>query len=307
MKKKVEYKVEKGNYDSLLLFEMSAIQYCPVTSFQKLIVNIEDPQSLKIFRMAELPIWSKIQKVKLFVLAKLMAFYENGMLPKVAKVIVLSKNDKNDMGNNGSLTNLACVTYGVEQRDCSEIIGYQGRDKVIIFSGSMYHPPNVDGALFFLNNIFPLVLEVNPTAKFQIVGAEPDSRIYKAAARFGQRVEITGRVNSVSMYIKRAAVSVCPVRLKIGVQTKILEALSWGTPTVSTSAGNSGIGGLSGTHLWIEDDARMFAKRVCDLLHGIEWEKLSLEGRKLVADSFTWEASTAQLEQHIVSVTSKCR
>jgi len=305
MRRKVKSEVEKGEFDAVLLFEMSAIQFCPITCFHKLVVNIEDPQSIKLRRLIELPVWSLWQKAKLSVLIKLTASYENRVLHKVAKVLLLSETDVHDMSNNSSLPNLAQVPYGVDQRDFSEIMAYEDRDKVIIFSGSMYHPPNVDGALFFIHEIFPLILQAHPTSKLQIVGAEPDGRIYEAAARYGKQIEITGTVTNVSEYIRRAAVSVCPVRLKIGVQTKILEALSWGTPTVSTSAGNSGINGVSGTHLWVEDDAHMFAKRVCDLLQGSDWKRLSVAGRRLVAARFTWEASVAQLEQYLIDVAAK--
>jgi glycosyltransferase involved in cell wall biosynthesis len=135
-----------------------------------------------------------------------------------------------------------------------------------------------------------------------IVGAEPDMRICATAVCFGEHVVITGRVNNMSEYLQRAKVSICPVRLKIGVQTKILEALSWGTPVVTTSAGNSGIGGCSGRELWVEDESNIFASRVVALLRGENWHRLSEGGRKLVEERFSWELSAMELEQHIVSI-----
>ena len=119
---------------------------------------------------------------------------------------------------------------------------------------------------------------------------------------FGEHVVITGRVNDMSEYLQRAKVSICPVRLKIGVQTKILEALSWGTPVVTTSAGNSGIGGCSGSELWVEDELNLFASRVVSLLRGENWQRFSEEGRKLVDERFSWERSAMELEQHIVRI-----
>lgn len=305
MRKKVESEVEKGNFDVVLLFEMSAIQYCPARCFGRLVVNIEDPQSIKLYRMSGLSVWSPWKKAKLLMLAWFTAFYERRVLHNMAKVLLLSKADIDDVKSEFSFNNISCVPYGVDRRVCSDILEYEDRDKVIIFSGSMYHPPNVDGALYFINELFPLILDARPAAKLLIVGAEPDSRIFKASAKYGKQIEITGSVPNIADYIRRAAVSVCPVRLRIGVQTKILEALSWGTPTVTTSAGNRGVDGVSGTHLWVEDDAHKFAKRVCDLLDGIDWEKLSAEGRRLVAERFTWEASAAQLEQHLIGVAAK--
>src|ERR1019366_4397010 len=95
---------------------------------------------------------------------------------------------------------------------------------MIVISGNMYHPPNVDGILFFLREVFPLVLSRYPEAVLYIVGALPDYRLVNAAHSFGQNVVITGKGPEVSSYLRKAIVAVCPVRLAIGVQTKILEA-----------------------------------------------------------------------------------
>lgn len=305
MKKKVKNKIISNNYDAVLLFEMSAMQYCPSICFNKLIVNIEDPQSIKISRMSKLPVWTSIQKIKLFLSAKLTELYERRNLHKAAKILVLSEADAKDMKSLYSYTNLEFIPYGVKQKKYQEIINYKNRNKVIVFSGSMYHPPNVDAALYFLNDIFPLVLLVHPTVKFQIVGAEPDSRIFKAAEKYGDKVEITGKVQCVDEFIKYAAVSVCPVRLKIGVQTKVLEALSWGTPVVSTNAGNNGVGGLPGIHLWIEDNAQAFASRVNSLLDGKDWCKLSIEGRNLIENRYNWNNSAAQTQLHLNNIAQQ--
>lgn len=304
MTNRVKDVIKSGEFDAALVFEMNAIQYFPSSSFYRLFVNIEDPQSIKLSRMARLSVWSLWQKTKLFMLARSTMRYENRILHKMAKVFLLSKADIIDMQKQGAYKNLAYVPYGVAQRDPPEIKNFENREEAIVFSGNMFHPPNIDGGLFLLNEIFPLILREYPSAILWIVGANPDSRIYESAEGFGKQVVITGRVDDVTDFIKRARVSICPVRLKVGVQTKILEALSCGTPVVTTSAGNGGVGGMTGTHLWVEDDARLLAKRVCDLLRGRDWNKISNEGRRLVADHFTWEGSVAQLEHHLETIAT---
>jgi glycosyltransferase involved in cell wall biosynthesis len=299
MKEKVKEALRSRNYDVLLLFEMNAIQYCPSSSYHKLIVHIEDPLAIKQSRMAKLSSLSLWQKGKLLLSSKLANSYENRLLPMMSKVLLLSESDMHDLYEQGGYDNLSIVTYGVDQKDLTEIVAFEDRECAIIFSGNMNHLPNVDGVLFFLRDIFPLILMQCQSVKLWIVGADPDDRVAKASARFGKQVLITGRVDDVSYYLKRATVSVCPVRLKIGVQTKILEALSWGTPVVSTSEGNSGIRGLSGSQLWIEDLPTLFAKRVVQLLQGNGWSELSEEGRRLASERFSWEDSAAQLERQL--------
>jgi polysaccharide biosynthesis protein PslH len=304
MQQKVQTALNGNSYDAILLFEMSAIQYCPSSCYKKLVINIEDPLSIKINRMSKLEIWSKQQKLKLFLTEKSTSRYERRYLPKLAKVLLLSEQDERDMREQGGHDNLAYMPYAVEFSSAAKVVSYENRERVIIFSGNMYHPPNIDALLFFLNEIFPLVLQKYKTAVFWIVGTNPDCRIYEAANRFGEHVVITGKVGSIKKYIESASVSVCPVRLKIGVQTKILEAFSLGTPVVSTTIGNIGIGGLSGLHLWVEDEPKKFAEKVVDLLEGNDWQRFSEAGINLVRKEFNWANSVSVLEREIQSVAN---
>jgi polysaccharide biosynthesis protein PslH len=306
MKMHVEQLTETNNFDAILLYEIAAIQYCPPSSYKKIIANIEDPLSIKHNRMRILPVWSLWQRVKLFVNERSALRFENRYFPLLGKVLLLSESDRLDLKEQGGYDNLGCVSYGVARQSIKDIINREGRTEgMIVYSGSMFHPPNVDGALFFLQKIFPLVLQAYSTAKLWIVGAEPDKRICSAAQESMEHIVITGRVEDISEYLRTAKVSICPVRLKIGVQTKILEALSWGTPVVTTSAGNSGINGSSGKELWVEDDPRQFAGRVVSLLQGEDWDRFSEDGRKFVEERFSWRRSAAELEKHVASIHAK--
>jgi glycosyltransferase involved in cell wall biosynthesis len=78
--------------------------------------------------------------------------------------------------------------------------------------------------------------------------------------------------------------------------------LSWGTPVVVTSAGNSGVQAASGQELWVADDPGQFAAHVVSLLRGERWLQLSQAGRSLVAQRFSWQRSAAELEEQLVAV-----
>ena len=306
MRNRVRDTLEAGEFDAVLLFEMNAIQHCPRSWYSRIVVNIEDPPSIRLRRFMELPIWSSaLQKLRFSLIMVITRRYEQRYLPGMGKVILLSQSDMEDMQKERGFGNLGVVPYGIERVPAESIPEFTERARgTIIFSGNMFHPPNVDGALHFLRNVFPAVLRDYAAAVFWIVGADPDVRLQREAARFGDRVVVTGRVISVSEHLQRAVVSVCPVRLQIGCQTKILEALACGTPVVTTSAGNSGIRGRSGKELWVEDDPQTFAARIVGLLRGENWRAFSEEGRQFVERTFSWERSAGSLEQHIAAVRS---
>jgi glycosyltransferase involved in cell wall biosynthesis len=304
LRSRVNELMETKDFDAIVMFEFEALQCCDPKYYKKVVINIEDPYSLKLFRMQSLSVWSVWQRVARFFDGLLTGYYERSVLPGLGKVLLLSSADAQDMRKQGGYENLGHVTYGVNRQPLRTPDLAERTDGMIVFTGNMHHLPNVDGILYFLHHVFPQVLHEIPDATLWIVGSKPDRRIHDAADSFGERVVVTGRVDDVSAYLQRAIVSICPVRLKVGVQTKILEALTFGTPVVTTSAGNSGIGGRSGEDLWVEDDPRSFARRVVSLLRGEAWSEFSDNGRKLVEDRFTWDRSAEELEQHIKSIVA---
>lgn len=292
---------KEENYNSILLYGIDTTPYCPPSCYKKAILNVEDPQSIKNYRLAKLNVFSLFEKIQLVTYAVCTQFYESLFLRHFKKVHVLSRSDAEDLRLQGGYRNIGFVPYGVELPPTGEYCPLKERTEgMIVFSGNMFHKPNVDGALFLLNDIFPLILSQYPTAKLWIVGNIPDARIYAAAARYNTSVVITGGVSDISTYIKKAMVSVCPIRLKIGVQTKVLEALSWGTPVVTTNAGNSGVCGVSGRNLWVEDDPIKFADRIASFLRGDKWQKFSQESKEFVSINYQWERSVEFLLSEII-------
>jgi glycosyltransferase involved in cell wall biosynthesis len=291
------------DFDAILLFELSAIQYCPRHALARTVANVEDPPSLRFAGMFRLPVFSLMRRAVLALDAALCWRYERQIFSRIGKVLVLSEYDAIRLRKLHPRANISAVPYGVRCAPEHELTAYGARQRdMIVISGNMFHPPNVEGVLSFLREGLPKVLSQIPGATLYLVGDRPDRRIHHAASKFGERVVITGRVLNVSDYLRKAVVSVCPVHLAIGVQTKILEALAWGTPVVTTVEGNSGIAGQSGTHLWAESTADKLSMRVVELLRGQNWASLSREGRAHVRTSFNWDTSATLLEKHAASV-----
>jgi glycosyltransferase involved in cell wall biosynthesis len=293
--------------DALVVFEMHAIQYCPASAHGIVVANIEDPPSIKSGLYSKLRVYPRWQRARLLVEGRLLSRYEKRVLPRLARVLLLSRADVALMRERGGHLNLGHVSYGTTPRSERDIAAWDDRaDGAIVFSGTMSHGPNIDAALWLLRNVFPIVLRDVPSAVLSIVGASPDARIVAAARDLPGRVIVTGEVPDMSEHIARARVSVCPVRVAIGVQTKVLEAFAVGTPVVTTSAGNSGIGAVSGKHLWVADDAAQFARRVVELLRGDGWSGMSEGGRRLAAE-LTWQRSADALERYLAEAMSGSR
>ncbi len=164
----------------------------------------------------------------------------------------------------------------------------------IVLTGLMKYRPNVDGALFFVNEIFPRILRQRPGATFYIVGGEAPPEVTRLAA---QNVIVTGSVEDVRPYVHKAAVFAVPLRMGSGTRLKVLEGLSMGKPMVSTALGCEGIELVHGQHLLIADGAEAFAAAVLDLLSRPDLaQRLSDEGRALMLRQYRWEHAVDALE-----------
>ena len=131
--------------------------------------------------------------------------------------------------------------------------------------------------------------------QFYIVGRHPTSAVKKLADIQG--VIVTGNVNDVRPWYKKADIVVVPLRLARGVQNKVLEAMAIGIPVVSTSKANFSINAKDGDHILLADTADDFVGAIIGLLQDHNRQKMLGENaRNFVLAENTWEEHMARLE-----------
>ncbi len=164
----------------------------------------------------------------------------------------------------------------------------------LVMTGLMHYRPNIDGALYFVREIFPHILAARPTMVFYIVGAGATDELKRLA---GPNVVVTDTVPDVRPYIQRCAVFVVPLRMGGGTRLKVLEGLSMNKAVVSTSLGCEGIDVVHAEHLLIADEPHAFAGAVLQLLDDRDaTAELGRRGRALVERKYKWETVVAGIE-----------
>ena len=292
MCKSVAEHLSEGRYDVVLFQTILAAQFRPQGNSATAIWSLEDPPALKTRKMLPMCPWYSRPLHRM--LSDRLWRYDLRHAKRFNCVTFVNKEDAAEYRNSVPGAHTDFVPHGIAEDSCSSAM-VNRRKGMIVITGNMYHVPNVDAVEFFCRDIFPLICEREPTANLWVVGAGPVARVRKWADN--PRIKVTGFVLDVRAYLREAMVSVCPVRLAVGTQTKVLEALTCGTPVVASSAGNHGIGATPGQHLYVTDDPRDFANYVVSLLSGENWNELSENGRRFVHNKFSWDNSTAKLEQ----------
>ena len=120
--------------------------------------------------------------------------------------------------------------------------------------------------MWFFNEIFPIVKAKMPGIKLtNIVGTSKQNKTYKLLSVDGS-VTFEGIVPNVQPFYHRASVCIAPLLTGSGTRLKILEAMSFGNPVVSTIIGAEGIGYEKGKHLQVADMPELFASAITSLL-----------------------------------------
>jgi GT2 family glycosyltransferase/glycosyltransferase involved in cell wall biosynthesis len=167
----------------------------------------------------------------------------------------------------------------------------------VVFLGGYRHHPNVDAVEHFVADIFPLLRSAQPDLRFIVAGANPTPAVRALA---GEAVEVTGLVEDLRDVLDRARVFVCPLRVGAGVKGKVMSALAYGIPIVSTAVGVEGTELVPEEHFLLASGPEDFARQILRLYHDPDlWERLSLAGQALIRETYSPEGGAPYLAQAI--------
>lgn len=146
----------------------------------------------------------------------------------------------------------------------SEPASYDMRERQdILFVGGFNHPPNVDGIVWFVEEVLPLVSAKCPEIKLHVVGSNPTDAV---DALQNEQVVVYGYLSDEELdtLYGRVRQAIVPLRFGAGVKGKVLEAIQKNLPLVTTSVGAEGIPQAESV-MHIADTAEDFAAKVLEV------------------------------------------
>ncbi|MCR4405869.1 MAG: glycosyltransferase family 4 protein [Anaerolineae bacterium] len=166
----------------------------------------------------------------------------------------------------------------------------------VLHIGTMYWPPNIDGVLWFIREVWPLIREQKPDAQFDVVGSRPPQEIMTLSGD-ETGINVTGYVPDPTPYLQRAALMVVPLRAGGGMRVKILNALAQGIPIVSTTIGYEGIAVTPGENILVGDTPAEFADAVVQLLDDGELaQRIARNGRRLAEEVYDYRRACVPID-----------
>ena len=136
-----------------------------------------------------------------------------------------------------------------------------------------------------------------PDLEFNIVGANPDQRLVELTSK-ESRVTLQGFQEDLEPWIKSSRVFIAPLLMGSGIKVKVINAMTRGIPTVTTSVGVEGLEVNHLRELAIADSAQEMTDHVSTLLGCKDtWERLALNSRRTAARQFTWKRTFDQMQR----------
>ena len=159
----------------------------------------------------------------------------------------------------------------------------------LIYNGALTYEANYDAVKFFLAEIFPLICAQKPDVRFLITGSIKGVDTNQLKTR--ENVIFTGYLDQVHTTIQKSATCVVPLQWGGGTRLKILEAMSLGTPVVSTIVGVEGLDLQWGREILVSDDPPVFAAHVLRLLNDPDLRtRIAQSARLAVEKLYDWES-----------------
>jgi glycosyltransferase involved in cell wall biosynthesis len=272
----------KNNFDLVYIDHLHLAQYLDCLRIKKGALftydehNISSEVSWSNFRISK----GVIEKLAYFLESVKWEAYEKRYLPLFGKILAISEKDRSELTSKGlDPKKIFFLPLPVETEP---LFTYQEEEKRILFIGLMSWKPNRDGFWWFYKEIFPGVLERFPQVKLTVIGANPSLKV-KRVAREDKNLEVLGYVQEIEKFVKKTSVFIVPIRSGGGVKVKILTALSFGLPVVSTRIGAEGIKVGDGREALLADTPQAFVRAVGKVLKNKKLaERLSRRGMGLI-------------------------
>jgi len=247
--------------------------------------------SLQMKRMVQYAKWPN--KLYYIIQYYLYLKYEKSILSKLDHIITTTELEKHKIIELGAKENrVTAIKTGVEIKKFQ----YYEIEKTmpnLVFLGNMRHPPNKDGLLWFLDNVFPLIINEYKEATLVVIGEE----IPKLTKRYeNDHIVFRGFVERLEMEMKAGMLFIAPIRIGAGIRTKIITAMALGMPVVTTSVGIEGIDAGEAEGVIVTDNERNFANEVIKLLKNKEKRfQLGKKAKRFVEAKYSWNVISEEL------------
>jgi len=178
---------------------------------------------------------------------------------KVDAAWVVSPRDQRWMQRFGGLRKVDVVPNGVDAEHYAPVQAENiATPNSCVFWGRLDFQPNVDAVTWFLDRVWPDLVQRVPSALFEVCGSHPLTSLRNRLAST-RGVVFHENLDDLRPTISAKSVSVFPMVSGAGVKNKVLEAAAMAKPICGTSRCLSGLVGSSEIPLLVAEKPKEWA------------------------------------------------
>lgn len=188
--------------------------------------------------------------------------YELASLKLYDKIITVTDTDRDKLRKELPEIPIFSSPLMVDLPDDVTEYKYEFNNK-LIFVASSSHFPNLDGIRWFISEIWPLLHNRYPMLELHLVGRGWNAEMFSNLNI--QNVYFDGFVDKLSSVMPNS-LSIVPIRIGSGMRMKILEAVHYRIPFVTTTVGVEGLNFQNEKDCFIADSPDDFFTSICKLI-----------------------------------------
>lgn len=258
-------------YDFVFVRYIKNLRLFGIKPDKSIIIDIDDlPEHIyhsKLnFSLNDNSFKSFIYKIYYSNCVKICRFYTKKIVNSVAVAYLPYKEQCSMYKNTVYLPNIPYLFKNAETNEKTE--------HQIMFVGMIEYEPNYKGLEYFLDNIYPLIINEIPDVVFNIAGNISQERKIQWLNKY-KNILIHGFVDDLKSEYQKCSLIIVPVYTGAGTNIKVIEAMSIGKACVISSFAARGFEDIltDGENILIADNDIDFSVKVIELLKNREYRE----------------------------------
>jgi glycosyltransferase involved in cell wall biosynthesis len=269
-------------------------------------IRILDTEDLHFLRNARREAYKNNEKVDLKHLTSDLAKREIASIYRCDLTLIISKHEMKLLKKTFNIDNslLHYVPFLLNKVNPETILSYptfKNRNHFISI-GNFKHEPNWNSVQYLKTDIWPLIREKLPEAEMHIYGSYAMEKVQQLHNK-KEGFLIKGWAENVEVVFTNARVCLAPLQFGAGLKGKLIDAMKYGTPSVTTNIGAEAMHNKLPWNGFITDNPQEFALKSLVLYTNENlWKNAQQNGVEIINSNFSKEKHERKLLNKITEL-----
>ncbi|MDX2001756.1 MAG: glycosyltransferase family 4 protein [Chitinophagales bacterium] len=226
---------------------------------------------------------SLLKKWYLKLQASRLKRYEVAQLNRYDAIVPITEDDKVKLQAMGANVPMHVSPAGIDMERFNDPYP-DPQPNTLFFIGGLDWLPNQEGLRWFLEDVWPRLIEKHSALQFHIAGRNMPDWLKNYDA---EKVSVYGEVPDALDYIARRSIMIVPLFSGSGMRIKIIEGMAMRKCIIATTIGAEGIVYQDGKNLLIANTANEFIGAINGLLENAQLvEHIGKNARQLIESQY---------------------